>query len=157
RMLLIDLGGGSCELTRSDGGHIKEIVTLPLGAVRLTQEFIRHDPPAKEELKRLNEFIAEETARIPRQISRAAAGLAVATSGTAERSSTVYEAGARRLGSGDEETGQAPGQDDIASKGGSQRHQRKESRDRDCRSRGLFTPDGRLRSEIVPLLATGAS
>jgi exopolyphosphatase/guanosine-5'-triphosphate,3'-diphosphate pyrophosphatase len=83
RMLLIDLGGGSCELTRSDGGHIKEIVTLPLGAVRLTQEFIHNDPPAKEELKRLNEFIAEESARIPRQISRAKVGLAVATSGTA--------------------------------------------------------------------------
>ncbi|HLW53569.1 MAG TPA: Ppx/GppA phosphatase family protein [Candidatus Angelobacter sp.] len=83
RILLIDLGGGSCELTLSERGHIKEIVTLPLGAVRLTQEFIRHDPPAKEEMKRLGEFIAEETARIPRQITRAGIGLAVATSGTA--------------------------------------------------------------------------
>src|SRR5262249_53863262 len=98
RMLLIDLGGGSCELTRSDGGHIKEIVTLPLGAVRLTQEFIRHDPPAKEELKRLNEFIAEETARIPRQISRAAAGLAVATSGTAAALSAAAQS--MKLGPG---------------------------------------------------------
>lgn len=83
RMLLIDLGGGSCELTLSDRGHIKEIVSLPLGAVRLTQEFIHHDPPGKDELNRLNEFIVEETARIPRQISRANASLAVATSGTA--------------------------------------------------------------------------
>jgi exopolyphosphatase / guanosine-5'-triphosphate,3'-diphosphate pyrophosphatase len=83
RMLLIDLGGGSCELTLSERGHIKEIVTLPLGAVRLTQEFIHHDPPGKEETSRLGEFIAEETARIPRQITRAGVGLAVATSGTA--------------------------------------------------------------------------
>lgn len=83
RMLLIDLGGGSCELTLSVRGHIKEIVSLPLGAVRLTQEFIHHDPPAKEELKRLAEFIAEETARVPRQIAHSGISLAVATSGTA--------------------------------------------------------------------------
>src|ERR1700756_4041238 len=56
KMMLIDLGGGSCELTFSERGHIKELVTLPLGAVRLTQEFVRHDPPGKEELKRMREF-----------------------------------------------------------------------------------------------------
>src|SRR5215469_643144 len=83
RLLLIDLGGGSCELTLSDKRHIKEIVTLPLGAVRLTQEFIRHDPPAKDELKRLREFITEETARLPRQLVRSNVTQAIATSGTA--------------------------------------------------------------------------
>ena len=83
RLLLIDLGGGSCELTLSAGGHIREIVTLPLGAVRLTQEFIQHDPPTKQEMKRLQEFIAEEVARIPRQLARAQIKLAIATSGTA--------------------------------------------------------------------------
>ncbi len=83
KMMLIDLGGGSCELTFSERGHIKEIVTLPLGAVRLTQEFLRRDPPGKEELKRLREFIAEETARIPRLLARSSVGVAIATSGTA--------------------------------------------------------------------------
>ncbi len=83
KMLLIDLGGGSCELTLSDKGHIKEIVTLPLGAVRLTQEFIHRDPPAKEELKRLREFIAEETAHLPRQLVRSNVKLVIATSGSA--------------------------------------------------------------------------
>jgi exopolyphosphatase/guanosine-5'-triphosphate,3'-diphosphate pyrophosphatase len=83
KLLLIDLGGGSCELTLSKAGHIKEIVTLPLGAVRLTQEFIRRDPPAKQEMKRLHEFIAEEVAHIPRQLARAQIKVAIATSGTA--------------------------------------------------------------------------
>ena len=91
RMLLIDLGGGSCELTLSERGHIKEIVTLPLGAVRLTQEFIHHDPPAKEDMSRLGEFIAEETARLPRQIARANVGLTVATSGTAAALSSAMQ------------------------------------------------------------------
>ena len=82
-MLLIDLGGGSCELTLSRRGHIREIVTLPLGAVRLTSEFIEHDPPRKDELKRLREFISEEVAHIPRRLSEAGVRVAVATSGTA--------------------------------------------------------------------------
>jgi exopolyphosphatase/guanosine-5'-triphosphate,3'-diphosphate pyrophosphatase len=83
RLLLIDLGGGSCELTLSEKGHIKQIVTLPLGAVRLTQEFITHDPPTKPELKRMHDFIAQETANVSRQITRADVHAVIATSGTA--------------------------------------------------------------------------
>lgn len=83
KMLLIDLGGGSCELTLSEKGHIKEIVTLPLGAVRLTQEFIHHDPPTRPELKRLNDFIVQETAGASRKIMRGAVRVVIATSGTA--------------------------------------------------------------------------
>jgi exopolyphosphatase/guanosine-5'-triphosphate,3'-diphosphate pyrophosphatase len=44
-VLMADLGGGSCELTVSSEGHIRNTVSLPLGAVRLTNEFLRHDPP----------------------------------------------------------------------------------------------------------------
>ena len=33
-VLLVDLGGGSCELTISAKGHIRDTVSLPLGAVR---------------------------------------------------------------------------------------------------------------------------
>lgn len=83
KLVLIDLGGGSCELTFSTAGHIREIISLPLGAVRLTQEFIHHDPPAKQEMKRLQEYIAEEMVRIPRQWSRIRTKAAIATSGTA--------------------------------------------------------------------------
>jgi exopolyphosphatase / guanosine-5'-triphosphate,3'-diphosphate pyrophosphatase len=83
KMLLIDLGGGSCELTLSVKGHVKEIISLPLGAVRLTQEFIRHDPPQKEEMTRLHKYIAEEAERIPPQIAAANVRSAIATSGTA--------------------------------------------------------------------------
>src|SRR5215467_6162864 len=83
KMLLIDLGGGSCELTLSEKGHIKEIVTLPLGAVRLTQEFIHHDPPTKPELKRLHDFIVQEAANVSRKMTRVAIHSVIATSGPA--------------------------------------------------------------------------
>ncbi len=95
RLLLMDLGGGSCELTLSEKGHVKEIVTLPLGAVRLTQEFIHHDPPTKDELKRLQKFIAEEAARIPRKLVHANVRAAVATSGTGQRA-TIKGINAKR-------------------------------------------------------------
>lgn len=81
--LMIDLGGGSCELTISHRGHIRDAVSLPLGAVRLTNEFLRHDPVRKGELKRLRGFVAREVNRIVQRIGTARVRNVVATSGTA--------------------------------------------------------------------------
>lgn len=82
-VLLLDLGGGSCEVTLSRRGHLRDTVSLPLGAVRLTGEFLKHDPPRKSELKRLQEFVAREIARIQGRIKAARVGAVIATSGTA--------------------------------------------------------------------------
>ena len=81
--LMIDLGGGSCELTVSRGGQIRDTVSLPLGAVRLTDEFLRHDPARKGEIKRLRGFVAREVGRVVSRIVRARIKNVVATSGTA--------------------------------------------------------------------------
>lgn len=81
--LMIDLGGGSCELTVSARGRIRDTVSLPLGAVRLTDEFLRHDPPRKGELKRLHGFVAREVNRVVARIVAAKAKNVIATSGTA--------------------------------------------------------------------------
>jgi exopolyphosphatase / guanosine-5'-triphosphate,3'-diphosphate pyrophosphatase len=81
--LMIDLGGGSCELTVSLRGQIRDTVSLPLGAVRLTDEFLRHDPPRKGELKRLQGFVTREVNRIAGRIVAARVKTVVATSGTA--------------------------------------------------------------------------
>lgn len=82
-VLMIDLGGGSCELTISSQGHIRETVSLPLGAVRLTNEFLRHDPPRRRELERLRSFVEREIGRVADRISRARVKAVMATSGTA--------------------------------------------------------------------------
>ena len=81
--LMMDLGGGSCELTISQGGHIRDAVSLPLGAVRLTNEFLRHDPTRKGELKRLRGFITREVNRVMDRIPAAKVKNVIATSGTA--------------------------------------------------------------------------
>ncbi|MFZ3264975.1 MAG: Ppx/GppA phosphatase family protein [Terriglobales bacterium] len=82
-VLLVDLGGGSCELTLSREGQIRDTVSLPLGAVRLTGEFLKHDPPRKGELKQLQGFVTREVGRIQDRIRRARVGGVIATSGTA--------------------------------------------------------------------------
>jgi exopolyphosphatase/guanosine-5'-triphosphate,3'-diphosphate pyrophosphatase len=82
KMLLIDLGGGSCELTVSERGHIREMTSLPLGAVRLTQEFLRRDPPQAIELHRMGTHIAEAIRGIEKRIARAKVDKVLATSGT---------------------------------------------------------------------------
>ncbi len=50
--IVIDIGGGSTELTRFDGR-----VSTELGSVRLTERFLASDPPQAEELRSLGEAI----------------------------------------------------------------------------------------------------
>lgn len=91
-VLMIDLGGGSCELTVSKKGHIQETVSLPLGAVRLTNDFIHHDPPRKPEMRQLRSFISREMGRIADRITKSRPKIVIATSGTAEALAAVCHA-----------------------------------------------------------------
>ena len=83
RCVLIDLGGGSCEITLSDQGRIKEMVSLPLGAVRLQQEFLTSDPPEKQDIARLKQYIDLQLKRAERKMGMPRVSLVIATSGTA--------------------------------------------------------------------------
>ena len=83
KCLLIDLGGGSCEITVSDAGRVQEMVSLPLGAVRLQQEFLQNDPPTGEDTGRLRQYIERELQRGEKKLGRPQVPLVIATSGTA--------------------------------------------------------------------------
>ncbi len=83
RVLLVDLGGGSCEITLSEHKRIKETVSVPLGAVRLTEEFLPTDPAPAEGLARMRQFIGRELRRARKRIQPEGVGLVIATSGTA--------------------------------------------------------------------------
>ena len=98
RVLLMDLGGGSCEVTVSVNSHIKQMFSLPLGAVRLTQEFLKHDPPTERELERLREFVVREVRRTARRLSRSHLRHAIATSGTAAALSAHHLGGKDKTG-----------------------------------------------------------
>jgi len=88
-VLMIDLGGGSCELTISKRGHIQETVSLPLGAVRLTNDFLHHDPPRKAEMRQLRGFVNREIGRIADRVNKPRPNIVIATSGTAEALASV--------------------------------------------------------------------
>ena len=83
RCLLIDLGGGSCEITLSENARIREMVSLPLGSVRLQQEFLHSDPPTRDELAQLHRYIDREIKRLVRKVGKPRVDLVIATSGTA--------------------------------------------------------------------------
>jgi exopolyphosphatase/guanosine-5'-triphosphate,3'-diphosphate pyrophosphatase len=57
--LVADLGGASLQLSRVRGGRITSMASLPLGAVRTTHRFLRHDPPTRQELRAFREIIRE--------------------------------------------------------------------------------------------------
>jgi exopolyphosphatase/guanosine-5'-triphosphate,3'-diphosphate pyrophosphatase len=83
RVLMIDVGGGSVELIVSDRGRLVEAFSKPLGAVRLTEVFLKHDPPESSELHRLDEYIQEKLAPAIRRIGRGSFDRAIGTSATA--------------------------------------------------------------------------
>jgi exopolyphosphatase / guanosine-5'-triphosphate,3'-diphosphate pyrophosphatase len=55
--LVADLGGGSLELTQTVAGCPRFVTSLPVGCVRLTARFLRHDPPTGRELTALRNEI----------------------------------------------------------------------------------------------------
>jgi len=97
KCLLIDLGGGSCEVTVSDGARIKSMVSMPLGAVRLQQEFLPTDPPAKEDVARLRQFIDRELKQGEKKLGQSRVSLVIATSGTAAALAEASVAIAKKL------------------------------------------------------------
>jgi exopolyphosphatase/guanosine-5'-triphosphate,3'-diphosphate pyrophosphatase len=52
-LVVVDIGGGSTEIVIAVRGTVKFNVSLPLGSVRLTERFIRHDPPRPDEVAAL--------------------------------------------------------------------------------------------------------
>jgi exopolyphosphatase / guanosine-5'-triphosphate,3'-diphosphate pyrophosphatase len=98
RVLLVDLGGGSCEITLSDRKRIKDTISLPLGAVRLTQEFLTTDPAPPDGLARMRRWIARELRRAHRRIKPAGVTWMIGTSGTAAALSEACSAAGKSAG-----------------------------------------------------------
>jgi exopolyphosphatase/guanosine-5'-triphosphate,3'-diphosphate pyrophosphatase len=62
---VMDLGGGSLQLTHIRHGAPGAAVSLPLGVVRVTRRFFRHDPPRPRELSTLRDEIRRQLAGVP--------------------------------------------------------------------------------------------
>ena len=61
--LLFDLGGGSLQITRFARRRLVEAVSLPFGALRLSEKFLHSDPPSGKQLRRLRDHVRSRLAK----------------------------------------------------------------------------------------------
>ncbi len=83
RLLIVDIGGGSAELILSENGRFVEAFSKPLGAVRLTELFLKSDPADPREIARMQRYIQERIAGPIARIAKAKVDRMIATSSTA--------------------------------------------------------------------------
>ena len=53
RSAMVDIGGGSVEIVMACGNHVEEFYSLDLGAVVMTERFLKSDPVSELELQKL--------------------------------------------------------------------------------------------------------
>lgn len=79
-VIVCDLGGGSAELIHADESGMRWARSLPLGSGRLSERFVRHDPPHAAEQEDIRSYVTSELRRLP----QARADTVVLTGGTAK-------------------------------------------------------------------------
>ncbi|HJZ68071.1 MAG TPA: Ppx/GppA phosphatase family protein, partial [Blastocatellia bacterium] len=82
RALIIDIGGGSTEFIITAGREPELLLSLRVGAVRLTEKFITTDPVSPVELNRLVTNIRSDLTRAIWEIRAAGFDFVIGTSGT---------------------------------------------------------------------------
>ena len=68
RLLVVDIGGGSLEVAAGQDEDPAVAISLPLGAVRLTRDWLSMDPPPAEEVRELRKYVRAEIAGTARAI-----------------------------------------------------------------------------------------
>jgi exopolyphosphatase/guanosine-5'-triphosphate,3'-diphosphate pyrophosphatase len=63
RILVLDIGGGSLELASGIDEEPDEALSLPLGAGRLTREWLKGSPASTQSVGRLQEYAAAQIAK----------------------------------------------------------------------------------------------
>jgi exopolyphosphatase/guanosine-5'-triphosphate,3'-diphosphate pyrophosphatase len=83
RLLVVDIGGGSLEIAIGDDEHPDATISLPLGAARLTRDFLKGDPYSPKSIRNLEIYVDEVLQdSLPYEIKLHSADHFVATSKT---------------------------------------------------------------------------
>src|SRR5207302_1274513 len=81
--LVADIGGGSTEFVLgSDPGAPAAAVSTDVGSVRLTERFVRSDPPSDEDLAAIKDEITRHLDRVEQAVAVGTAATLVAVAGT---------------------------------------------------------------------------
>jgi exopolyphosphatase / guanosine-5'-triphosphate,3'-diphosphate pyrophosphatase len=70
RLLLLDIGGGSLEIATGQDEEPDSAVSLPLGAGRLTRDWLPDDPPSAEQVRKLRKHVRAEIATMAGSVLR---------------------------------------------------------------------------------------
>ena len=80
--LFLDIGGGSVEMTVADPANTFCLFSLPLGAVRLTEEFLSGDPTQRKQIKALRERVHDKVKTVARRVQKEKFTMAFGSGGT---------------------------------------------------------------------------
>lgn len=83
KLLVLDIGGGSLEIASGVDENPEATLSLPLGAARLTREFLSGDPYSSKSIKAVQKYVEEMLIKsLPRALKSHDANHFVATSKT---------------------------------------------------------------------------
>jgi exopolyphosphatase/guanosine-5'-triphosphate,3'-diphosphate pyrophosphatase len=79
--VVVDIGGGSTEFVVG-GDAPAAAISVQMGSVRLTERFVRHDPPTDREVDAMRSFVGERLDEVARAVPVGDARTLVAVAGT---------------------------------------------------------------------------
>jgi exopolyphosphatase / guanosine-5'-triphosphate,3'-diphosphate pyrophosphatase len=62
--VVVDVGGGSTEVIVTDGRKVQSATSLPIGAVRMSERYLKSDPPTADEVLLMNDDIDRQLATL---------------------------------------------------------------------------------------------
>jgi len=90
--VVIDIGGGSVEITLGSGREVKFARSFKIGVIRLTERFVTSDPISKRDERKLVKFINEQVERYLGHVVKEGFDRVIGTSGTILSLGTVATA-----------------------------------------------------------------
>ena len=94
--VVVDIGGGSVEITHGAGTSLRVAKSFKLGVIRLTERFVHTDPLSGRDERKLVRHIEDELSKYLRDIKSAGFDRVIGTSGTILSLGTVATAERRR-------------------------------------------------------------
>jgi exopolyphosphatase/guanosine-5'-triphosphate,3'-diphosphate pyrophosphatase len=90
--VVIDIGGGSVEITLGSGREVHFARSFKIGVIRLTERFVKSDPLEKRDERKMVRFIGEQVDRYVGHVVREGFDRIIGTSGTILSLGTVATA-----------------------------------------------------------------
>ncbi len=94
--VVVDIGGGSVEITHGAGSSLRVAKSFKLGVIRLTERFVQSDPLSGRDERKLVGHIEDELSKYLHDIRTAGFDRVIGTSGTILSLGTVATADRRR-------------------------------------------------------------